>query len=361
MAQTQLTTSRLLLHSGIFVFLAIYLYNLGVGWLQGFFIFAVFAFYELVYLTYIIINNMKQKRDGFEIVGKRVVITGGSSGIGFELAKICIKEECSKLVLVARNEERLKAKVAELKELSDSSEQNISCLALDLSSNGKEVADRFGRLGHVDLLINCAGFSIPGEFQDMDVGVFEEMMKANYLSSVHATHAVMEGMIEKKKGQIVFLSSVGGQLGVYGFTAYSASKYAVRGLAEVLYHELRPHGIGVSLAFPPDTKTPGFEKENEMKPKLCQMISEQAGLWSAADVAEVIKDGIVNRRFLIGFGSDGYFMNALAGGTVPPNSIFDFWVQNFLSPILRVYMLFLQNSWTNMIDNEISKQNPIGK
>jgi len=84
------------------------------------------------------------------------------------------------------------------------------------------------------------------------------------------------------------------------------------------------------------------------------MISEQAGLWSAADVAEVIKDGIVNRRFLIGFGSDGYFMNALAGGTVPPNSIFDFWVQNFLSPILRVYMLFLQNSWTNMIDNEIS-------
>ena len=355
MSKTQLTTPRLILHAGIFVFLAIYLYYLHVGLLQGLFIFAVFAFYELVYLTYVIINNMKQKSERFKIAGKRVVITGGSSGIGYELAKMCVEEDCSKLVLVARNEERLKAKVTELKKLSESPDQNISCLALDLSANAKEVADRFGRLGDVDLLVNCAGFSTPGEFQNLEVDVFEQMMKANYLSSAHAAHAVVEGMMKRKKGQIVFLSSVGGQLGIYGFTAYSASKYAVRGLAEVLYHELRPHGIGVSLAFPPDTDTPGFEKENTMKPKLCQMISEQAGLWSAVDVAKVIKDGIINRRFLIGFGSDGYFVNALTNSMTPSNSIFDFWAQTFLSPILRVYMLFLQNSWTNMIDNEISK------
>eukprot|EP00111_Clytia_hemisphaerica_P008044 TCONS_00023432-protein len=353
MAQTQLTFARVIMHIVAFIFLAGYMLYQKVPLVQGMFMFAVCVFYWLIYLSYVIVNNMKPKTPKFKLVGKRVVITGGSSGIGFELAKLCVEAECSKVVIIARNEGRLKAKVAELKEMLSTDDQVISCLSLDLSSDGAEIANRMKRLGGVDLLVNCAGYSVPGEFENLDTNVFEDMIKANYLSAVHTTHAIVPSMIEKKQGQIVFLSSVGGQLGIYGFTGYSGSKYAIRGFAEVLYHELRPYDIGVSLAFPPDTKTPGFDKEMEQKPKLCQAISEQAGLWEVEDVAKIIKDGIVKRKFMIGFGSDGYFMNALSAGASPANSVLEFWVHSFLGPILRVYMLFLQNMWTNMIDNEL--------
>ena len=354
MVKTQLTAGRMLVHMLGFIFLGGYLFYLKVPLIQGCFMFGVCLFYWVIYLSHVIITNMRHKTSKLKISGKRIVITGGSSGIGFELAKLFVQDGCSKIVLVARNEERLKSKVAELREISESAEQMISFLSLDLSSSGTEVAIKMKRIGNVDILVNCAGYSLPGEFENLDVDVFETMINANYLSSVYATHAVVQGMKEKKLGQIVFLSSVGGQLGIYGFTAYSGSKYAVRGFAEVLYHELRPHNIGVSLAFPPDTNTPGFEKENELKPKLCQAISEQGGLWNAVDVAKVIKDGVCARKFLIGFGSDGYFMNALTAGAAPSNSVVEFWVHNLLGPILRVYMMFLQNSWTNMIDDSFA-------
>ena len=351
MAQTPLNTTRLIFHAGIFIFLIGYMVHLEVPIHMAAIIFVTFIFYELFYLSYIIVNNLKQKTRDFKITGKRILITGGSSGIGFELAKLFVKDGCSKLILVARNEGRLKEKCSELrKEVVDAT--MIQYLALDLSSDGEKISEKLKKLGTIDLLVNCAGFSMPGEFQNLPVTAFEEMMKANYLSSVHTTHALVPGMIEQRKGQVVFLSSVAGQLGVYGFTAYAASKYALRGFAEVLYHELRPYNVGVTLAFPPDTNTPGYEKENETKPKLCRMISEQAGLWEAVDVAKALRDGIVNRKFMLGFGSDGYFMNAMTGNVCPANSLTDFWIHLLLTPFLKLYMLFLQNSWNNMIENE---------
>ena len=72
--------------------------------------------------------------------------------------------------------------------------------------------------------------------------------------------------IEKKNykpGRIVYVSSQAGQTGVYGYTAYSASKFALRGLAETLHMEVNHLGIGVTISFPPDTQTPGFDEESK--------------------------------------------------------------------------------------------------
>merc|ERR1719397_934713 len=107
----------------------------------------------------------------------------------------------------------------------------------------------------------------------MDLSAFTKMMDANYFSAINMTRAVLPHMIEHSSGQLVFISSVAGQLGVYGYTAYAPSKYAVRGFCEVLYAELRPLGIGVSLVFPPDTETPGLAQEDELKPKATKLIS----------------------------------------------------------------------------------------
>lgn len=91
------------------------------------------------------------------------------------------------------------------------------------------------------------------------------MMDINYIGSVNVTRASLSSIKQVDNGRIVFVSSIAGQLGLYGYTAYSASKYALRGLAECLQMELYPYNIRVTLAHPPDTDTPGFEVENKVK------------------------------------------------------------------------------------------------
>jgi 3-dehydrosphinganine reductase len=68
-------------------------------------------------------------------------------------------------------------------------------------------------------------------------------------------------MKQRKFGRILFVSSQAGQIGIFGYTAYSATKFALRGFAEALQMELKPYGIYVTLSYPPDTDTPGFKEE----------------------------------------------------------------------------------------------------
>jgi 3-dehydrosphinganine reductase len=77
---------------------------------------------------------------------------------------------------------------------------------------------------------------------------------------------------------IMMTSSMAGAIGVYGYTCYSPTKFAIRGFAESLQAEVRRDGISISLAFPPDTDTPMFENENKTKPKETHLISDAAGL-----------------------------------------------------------------------------------
>lgn len=315
---------------------------------------------ELVYTTQVCINGMRL-HGSMDVKDKRVVITGGNSGIGFSLAKQVLSSGASVVVLVARNEGRLKKCVEELNLLKDPTTQTVFYLSIDLSSDPEKVKQKMDELcstiGSIHVLINCAGFSIPGEFKDLPIASFSDMINANYFSAVYISHAVIPHMLQSKSPcQLIYLSSVGGQLGIYGFTAYAPSKYAIRGFAEVLYHELRPYDIGVSIVFPPDTETPGLAQENLLKPKVTQVISEQAGLWKSEDVASVILDGIKARKFMIGFGSDGYFVNALTCGSSPPSSTIEFWLQCLLMSILRLYMLFMNTFFTSVINKEHSKK-----
>lgn len=86
-------------------------------------------------------------------------------------------------------------------------------------------------------------------------------MRVNYLGGVYCTKSVVDSMKSRKFGRILFVSSQAGQIGVYGYTAYSATKFAIRGLAEALQMELKPFNIYISVSYPPDTDTPGFKEE----------------------------------------------------------------------------------------------------
>ena len=91
--------------------------------------------------------------------------------------------------------------------------------------------------------------------------VHERTMQVNYFGSLYCVNAVLPYMTKAQKGQIVLVSSGAGLVGLYGYTPYSPSKFALRGLAESMRQELKDQGIRVSIVYPPDTDTPGWREE----------------------------------------------------------------------------------------------------
>jgi 3-dehydrosphinganine reductase len=110
---------------------------------------------------------------------------------------------------------------------------------------------------------------------------------------------VVPTIIERRCGHVVAVSSGAGLVGVFGYSAYGPAKFAVRGLAETLRVELAPYGIVVACAYPPDTLTPGFDRENELKPDETARISAGIKPRTAATVARAIVRGIEKDRLVI--------------------------------------------------------------
>ena len=173
---------------------------------------------------------------------------------------------------------------------------------------------------------------------------FHSMMTINYLGSVNIAKVIVPKMKESKLEGcgIVFVSSVAGLLGLFGYTAYSASKFAVRGFAEVLEMELRPFGIDVSVYCPPDTKTPGYEEEQKSKPKATHLISEAGGLAEAKDVAKSLMSDALSGKFLGSYGFDGFLTTVMCIG-MGNSSIRDLFLQvAFASPLRLVGWCYRQ-------------------
>ena len=87
-------------------------------------------------------------------------------------------------------------------------------------------------------------------------------MRINYIGTVNCTKAVIESMKERKCGRIAFVSSDCGQMGIFGYTAYCASKFALKGLVESLQMEVKPYNIYLTISYPQDTETPGLVVES---------------------------------------------------------------------------------------------------
>jgi 3-dehydrosphinganine reductase len=100
----------------------------------------------------------------------------------------------------------------------------------------------------------------------------------------------------------VLIASGAAFLGIYGYSAYAPSKFAIRGLAEILRLEMAVHGISVTVACPPDTDTPQLESENRSKPALTREITAGGGLWPADKVAMAIVTAARKGRFMVGPG-----------------------------------------------------------
>jgi 3-dehydrosphinganine reductase len=247
-----------------------------------------------------------------------LLVTGGSSGIGRETARQALATG-ARVSIVARDAERLARVVAELEaEVGDPT--RVAGEPADVT-DPERVDDALAlltaQLGPVDVLVTCAGEARPGHFERLGRDVFEQQMAVDYFGTLYPVRSVVPSMIERRRGHLLLVSSTAGIVGVYGYSAYSPAKFAVRGLAETLRAELKPHGIVVGCAYPPDTDTPGFARENLDKPDATARISAAVKVRAPETVARAMIRGIERDRLVV-TADTGTAILARASGMLAP-------------------------------------------
>ena len=188
-----------------------------------------------------------------------VLITGASSGIGYEFSKLFAEKGYS-LVITARREKKL----TELKEMYPESKIEIISCDLGSETGAEYLYNEVKKRGiKVDILINNAGFGLFGEFYETDIEKEKKMIDLNIKALVELSKYFLQEMLEKKSGKILNVASIAAfQPGPY-MSVYYASKSFVLSFTEALRNEVRNTGVGVSALCPGPVETE-FEKSSEL-------------------------------------------------------------------------------------------------
>ncbi|MCX5215820.1 SDR family oxidoreductase [Kitasatospora sp. NBC_00240] len=232
-----------------------------------------------------------------DLASSHVIITGGSSGIGLATARL-LAGRGARLSLIARGGSGLDVAAAELRGCGASVAVARADVA-DRAALGAAVAGLVAHHGPCDVLITCAGATRPGYFLDLPEEAFRQMMEVNYFGTLYAVREVAPGMVQRRRGSVVAVSSAAGLLGVFGYSAYGPAKFAVRGLMESVRAELTPYGVHVGVVFPPDVDTPMLAEEVLSRPAETNAVSGTVGPIGAEVVAAAIVSGIDRRTFTI--------------------------------------------------------------
>ena len=219
---------------------------------------------------------MKQK--------ETVLITGATSGIGLELARLFAKDEYQ-LVIVARDEEQLTATAAMLKREYGA---EVVTIAKDLFNpeSGFELYEEVKAKGlMIDVLVNDAGQGQYGEFADTDVRRQLQIIQLNISSLVVLTHSYLQDMLARGTGRILNLSSIASKTPGPWQAVYHATKAFVQSFTEAVRSEVKNKGIVVTALLPGVTDTDFFNKADMNNSKAVQDKSKMA------HPADVAKDG----------------------------------------------------------------------
>ncbi len=226
-----------------------------------------------------------------------VVISGGSSGLGLELAHILYKED-ARLILISRSMEKLNAAKNEIESRGGGGRtvEIHACDVVDKASVDGVFKAIEQSAGSPDMLINSAGILKEGRLTDLSMDIFHDVMNINFFGTLHCIKAVLPGMREKGRGRIVNISSVAGRMGVFGYGAYCSSKHAITGLTGTLRCELAGSGVDVHIAYPPEFESPMVEELNKGRTRENKAMAQTIPVMTAEKTARLILKGVEKGR-----------------------------------------------------------------
>lgn len=230
---------------------------------------------------------------------KTILVTGSSRGIGKAIAVKYAKKGYNVVINCLKNEELL------LKTKKEIEGYQVSCLAFVGDVGDYEVAKEMFKqikkqFGSVDILVNNAGVSYIGLLSDMDIGSWNQILQSNLTSVFNCCHLAIPDMVAKKRGKIINISSVWGNVGASCEVAYSATKGGVNSLTKALAKELAPSNVQVNAVAcgAIDTEMNHFLEDSE----LVQLINEipASRLGKAEEVADFIYSLTHKNEYLTG-------------------------------------------------------------
>ena len=216
-----------------------------------------------------------------ELTGRTALVTGAGKGIGRAVAHALVRAGAN-VGLVARTGADLERVAAELRAAHPGA--RVSTAVADVADRAAveaAAARAAAELGDVDILVNNAGVAEFGTVLDMEPAAWERMFRVNVLGTLHATRAVLPGMIARRRGDVVNVASTAGEKGAATTAAYAASKAAVLRLTESLAAEVRKHDVRVTALLPSTVNT-------ELAASVGLKIGPAERMMQAEDVAELV-------------------------------------------------------------------------
>lgn len=231
---------------------------------------------------------------------RRILITGGSAGIGLAMAE-AFAGRGARLALLARDGNTLR-RAAEQVAGRGHAPLTFSADICDADALGASVAEAVAGLGGLDGLVVNAGYCHPGRFLETSLEDLQRQVNTNLIGAINTLHVTLPHL--GQGGFAAITSSPAGLLPIYGFAAYNATKAGLIALGGSLRLELAAKGISLHLLLPPDTDTPGYAKEVALYPPETKAILSGGTLLPPGKVAETFVNGIAKGRDLIVSGGE---------------------------------------------------------
>lgn len=229
---------------------------------------------------------------------RRVLITGGSSGLGLALAESLLLRGDT-VLLLARDAAKLDAASQMLR--AKIPDARVATLATDISAPSvtSDLTDAIGAMGGLDLLINSAGILREGYAEDLTEQDYRQTMETNFFGTVRVIRALLPELRRSGHGHIVNVASVAALTGVFGYTAYCSSKFALLGFSEALRAELNPQGIRVQVVCPPEFDSPMVDALDQTRTPENQAHTLTIPKMSVEAVAQALVSGLERAEFLV--------------------------------------------------------------
>jgi short-subunit dehydrogenase len=203
-------------------------------------------------LAYSIVHEQRKANARRELKGKVALVTGGSRGLGFAIARE-LALSGARLVLTARDADELDRARARLVASGCAPPEDVWLYTSDVSQESQVrdlVTAATGHFGRIDVLVNNAGIILVGPLESQTLDSFHQAMNINFFGALHTTLAVLPQMLARGNGAIVNIGSIGGKVAFPHLLPYVASKFAITGWSQGLHAELTGRGIRVTTVSP---------------------------------------------------------------------------------------------------------------